>query len=190
MCFGDCVPKFLHEDKSLLHLLSAYAISGLGSILAIGLAFTVMFLPIPDLQLLVLSPLVQQTSKPIGVLGLLEKRPLWFRRRLHVAGACLLAGAVFGVLESLAWVGYMHLEGRTFAHFFGYRCAANIVMHLLSSGVLAVGLARGYRAGYKHGLLEYRKLLPFYALAVLLHIALNGGMRYLAILGVVDIRLF
>ncbi|MCY2924679.1 MAG: hypothetical protein NT031_04450 [Planctomycetota bacterium] len=143
----------------MLHLLGAYAISGVGSVLAIGLAFTVMFLPLPDLQLLVLTPLVQQTAK-------------------------------LGILESLAWVGYMHLEGRTFAHFFSYRCAANMVMHVVSSGVLAIGLAAGYRAGHKHGLLEYRKLLPFYAAAVLLHVALNGTLRYLSILQIVDVRIF
>lgn len=182
--------KYAYADKSLLHLLGAYAISGVGSVLAIGLAFTVMFLPFPDLQLLVLTPLVQQTAKPIGILGLLERRPLWFRSRLHVVAACLLAAIIFGILESLAWVGYMHLEGRTFAHFFSYRCAANMVMHVVSSGVLAIGLAASYRAGHKHGLLEYRKLLPFYAAAVLIHVALNSTLRYLSILRIVDVRIF
>ena len=184
------MPKYAYADNSLLHLLGAYVVSGVGSVLAIGLAFTVMFLPLPDLQLLVLTPLIQQVAKPIGVLGLLERRPLWFRSRAHVVAACLLAGVVFGILESLAWVGYMHLEGRTFAHFFGYRCAANMVMHAVSSGVLSIGLAMGYRAGYKHGLLEYRKLLPFFTAAVVIHVGLNVVLRYLSILRIVDVRMF
>jgi hypothetical protein len=48
----------------------------------------------------------------------------------------------------------------------------------------------GYRAGYKHGLLEYRKLLPFFTAAVVIHIGLNGVLRYLSILRIVDVRMF
>ena len=179
--------KYTHEDNSPLHLLGAYVFSALGSALAIGLAFTVMFLP--DLNwTLLLSPLVQQVAKPAGVLFLLQRRPLWFRGGAHVVAASLLAAVVFGALESLAWIGYKHLEGHTFAHFLSYRCAANMVMHVVSTAVLSIGLARSYRPGYRHGLLEARKLLPFFVAAILIHLALNVGLRYLCILRILDIR--
>lgn len=187
MPLGARVPKYTYQDKSVIHLLGAYLLSALGSVLAIGLAFTVMFLPDLDMKLL-LSPLVQQTAKPVGVLWMIEKRPLWLRNRFHVVVASLLAGVGFGVLESLAWVGYKHLEGQTFAHFYSYRCAANIIMHIVSSLVLSMGLARSYKAGCKHGVLEFRKLLPYYVGAILVHLALNLTIRYLCILRIMDYR--
>ncbi|MCY2928468.1 MAG: hypothetical protein NTV86_03055 [Planctomycetota bacterium] len=187
MPLGARVPKYTYEDKSLIHLLGAYFLSALGSVMAIGLAFTVMFLPDLDWTLL-LSPVVQQTAKPAGTLWVLERRPLWFRNRFNVFTATLLAAVAFGVLESLAWVGYKHLEGQTFAHFYSYRCAGNILMHIVTSAILAIGLAKSYQPGHKHVVLEYRKLLPYYAAAILVHLALNLTIRYLCILRTLDYR--
>jgi hypothetical protein len=186
MASGDLVAIHLHEDKSITHLIGAYLISILGAVLAIGLAFTVMFLQPLDLQFLVLSPLVQEFAKPVGVLWVLERRPLWFHRRWHVVAASLVAAAAFAVMESGAWVWFKHMDGYTLAHFRGWRCASSMVMHVVAFAVLSIGLAMSYRPGHKHGLLEIRKLLPFYTAAVVIHVGVNLVLRYLATLRILD----
>lgn len=174
-----------HLDNSFPHLAAAYLISILGGAMAVGLAFTVMFLP-TTLEMLVLAPLVHEMAKPVGVLWVLERSPLWFHRRWHIVAACLLAGVVFALLESLAWVGVKHIEGFTAAHLLSWRCAATMVVQVLAVGILSIGLAVTYRPGHKHGLVEVPRLVPYYAGAVALHAAVNVGLQFMVTLKIFD----
>jgi len=173
------------EDRLALDVL-AVALALIGGALGIAGAF------VQELQsfgfgiLLAIAgaPIIEEALKPAGVYLLLVRWPRALRGQLHTALLAALAGVVFGLIESLAYVKlYFPDAGSSFVL---YRFTVPVTMHALSSFIVGLGLDRGvidWAAG--------RAPLPkqtrdFFIAGAGLHAAYNLSVVVLSVAGVFE----
>lgn len=133
--------------------------------------------------LLFVAPVVEELCKPIGLIIMLDKRPRWVDSRTEVVVLALLAAAVFATLENLLYI-FVNAPGMGTGYAI-FRFTVPTSMHLIATGVFAVGIGKGWERMRNHGgRFDIDVCFRYYLAAVVIHAAYNGVALLLVKLGV------
>ncbi len=131
------------------------------------------------LGLVVIGPLIEEILKPIGVIVLLEKKTAYLFAKTQIFWLCIVGAVIFAFLENTLYVyvyfiPLKHSNPVLYNSAVLYRYTVCILLHIITTSVVAMGLAREFvrirRTGEKF-LLE--NITGYIVSAVVIHGAYN-----------------
>ncbi len=153
-----------------------YAIGG-GFLASLGAFIEESLRAFPLVPFLV-APLIEEILKPIGVIVILESKPFWIKSKWQIFWLCVVGALIFSLLENLLYI-YIYARDTNTINFIIFRYTVCILVHLVSTGILAWGLMREYVSMInEERKFELENLLAYITVAVIVH----GGYNFLAYL--------
>ena len=173
---GDIKPR--PPAKALVYLLGA-----LGGVAGSAAAFYQEVHHGPWLMIVLVAPAIEEICKPIGVIFMLDKRSGWLTSSSQVVVMTLLGALVFATIENLIYV-LGHIDNATQLYLL-WRFGICTMVHMIASGVFAVGLVKMWRhIRDQGGHFDIDICFRYYVLAVVIHAAYNSSMVLLAWSGI------
>ncbi|MEX1254210.1 MAG: PrsW family glutamic-type intramembrane protease [Dehalococcoidia bacterium] len=139
---------------------------------------------VPLLLAFVGAPIVEETTKPIGVYLFFLRWPGFLRNQLYIAILVGLSGLCFGVIESVVYVTiYVADPSRAFVV---YRFTVTVLLHAVASFTAGLGVNAGLIAWAQgEGPFPRRSRFAFGG-AIALHAVYNTTAVVLSLTGVLD----
>lgn len=166
-------------------LVLIYLLGILGGVASIGTALfqNTMHYGLSLFAFGIVAAFVEELSKPIGLIIMLDKRPWWLRNRFEVIGMALLGALVFAGIENLMYI-FILAEEIT-AAFVAWRLIICTALHLTATGVFAIGISRVWKRMQTRGEpFDLDKIFRWYLIAVIIHATYNVSVTVLSIVGV------
>ena len=166
------------------HLLAvAFALMG-GALGILGAFVAEVRSTVPLLAVFLGAPIVEETTKPIGIYLFMLRWPAFLRNQLHIALLVALSGLCFGLLESAVYVTiYVSDPSRSF---YVYRFTVTVLLHTVASFTAGLGVNAGLIAWAK-GLGPFPRASRFaFGSAIALHAIYNTTAVVLTLSGVLD----
>ena len=166
------------------HLLAvAFALMG-GALGILGALVAEVRSSVPLLAVFIGAPIVEETTKPIGIYLFMLRWPAFLRNQLYIAFLVALSGLCFGLLESTVYVTlYVSDPSRAF---FVYRFTVTILVHVVASFTAGLGVNAGLIAWAKGEGPFPRASRWAFGAAIALHALYNTTAAVLSVTGVLD----
>jgi len=164
------------------HIAVIYAIAMLGSLGGILAAIMDEMTSMTPIAAISIGPAIEEICKPIAVIFMLEKRPYWLTSGAQVVGLSILGAVIFASIENVIYIFVYHPDGGM--DFILWRLVICTALHVVTSLVMGLGLAKMHRHIRRHGGgLRLGPVAVYYMVAVGIHAAYNGTVTFLSIVG-------
>ena len=134
--------------------------------------------------IVLIAPIVEEICKLLGLILLLEKRHHWLGGPAEIVILAALSGAVFATIENGLYIFVYAPEAKE--GFVAFRLMVCTSLHVATSTVFGIGLARVWRRMRAGRKFEIEPAMWFYVAAVALHAAYNTSVFVLSLTGVLE----
>jgi len=133
---------------------------------------------------ILIAPIVEEICKLLGLILILEKRHHWIRGPAEIVVLAALSGAVFATIENGLYIFVLAPEAKE--GFVAFRLMVCTSLHVATSTVFGIGLARLWRRMRAGRPFEIEPAMWFYVAAVALHAAYNTSVTILSFTGALE----